>query len=54
MLKLYITYDVNVMTSYQVSDWVEKMWGNKVKKFDEIRDNYGYLKGFDVEVEVDA
>lgn len=51
-VKLFITYDINVMTSYQYEEWISKTFGNdEIKEtFEEVRDHFGCLKGFNVEV----
>lgn len=49
-----IDYDVNVMTSYEMSDYVDELFGAKnVQSFEEIRDCNGYLKQFKMAVSVE-
>lgn len=53
-VKLFIKYDLQVMTSYQYEAWISETFGDKEIKesFKEVRDGHGYLKGFDVEVRI--
>lgn len=53
-VKMFIKYDVNTMTSYQYEDWISKTFGDlEVREsFEEVRDHFGCLKGFNVEVRV--
>lgn len=52
-LKLYIKYNMSVMTSYEVSKWVDETFGeDNIIEFIEIRDPFGRLQGFDVVVKV--
>ena len=53
MLKAHFTYDVNVLTSYEFSDWADRVFGaDNIVSYEESRDGSGYLKGFDLEINV--
>jgi hypothetical protein len=52
-IKVHIEYDINVMTSYEMSNYVDKLFGeDKVVSFFEVRDSGGNLTGFDIEAAV--
>ena len=53
MLKAHFTYDMNVLTSYEFCNWADRVFGaDNIVSYEEVRDGYGYLKGFDLEINV--
>lgn len=54
-VKMFIKYDLEIMTSYEYDHWIQKTFGDlEVKEaYEEVRDHLGYLKGFNIEVRVD-
>lgn len=52
-LTVYFDYDIKVMTSYALSDYVDKLWPDSVESYEEIRDSGGLLKQIKVTVLLD-
>lgn len=53
MLKAHFTYDINVLTSHEFSELADSVFGeDNIVRYDEVRDGHGYLKGFDLWIDV--